>query len=133
MRWDTWTTTWEGRDLAGKTVRIRILRPHAAKDAVLRRTLHREARALEPLVNGLTRGDTWLRCPSPGEALPEGTHATGAQLARYASSAIACLQDWEASGVWPAEPTEGCWRVVDGRLAVVCLTAESFVLSLIHI
>lgn len=127
VRWDTWTTTWEGRDVSGKPVRIRILRPHAAADPVLRRTLHREAKALEPLVEGLTVGETWIRCPSPGEPLPEGTQATGPRLARLVTTGTAALQRWESCGVWPAEPSGFCWRDHAGDLVLICLTAERFI------
>lgn len=128
VRWDTWTTTWIGSDVAsGIRTMVRVLRPCFSRDPVVRRALRRDARALGAIDTGLR----WvehplpaLRRPMPGATLTadiaDSTNPTA--LVRLLMTGLASIGRWERAVI----PTPGLaseeWIVVDGNLCVACLT-----------
>jgi hypothetical protein len=128
VRWDTWTTTWIGSDVAsGVRTMARVLRPSFSRDPVVRRALRRDARALGAIDTELR----WvehplpaLRRPMPGATLTADFADGGSPsaLVRLLMTGLASLGRWERAVI----PTPGLapeeWVVVDGNLCVACLT-----------
>lgn len=129
IRWDEWTTTWLGSDVAtGSRTMVRVVRPHLATDPVVRRALRRDARALgaiDPSLRWVEHPLPALRRPIVGATLSADTAEDndGGRLVRLLLTGLASLDRWERAGV----PTPGLapeeWVVVDGNLTVACLTA----------
>jgi hypothetical protein len=110
VRWDAISTTWLGTDArTGSRVMLRVLRPWAARDPMLRRMMERDARALAPVVAGLhvdpeTCG---LTAPLPGpEAQPAAAGGHVGLVARTLQGMLA----WEQAGLGldPIAPEELC-------------------------
>ncbi len=128
VRWDTWTTTWIGSDVAtGVRTMVRVLRPALSRDPVVRRALRRDARALGAIDTELR----WvehplpaLRRPMPGATLTADIADGGnpSSLVRLLMTGLASIGRWERAVI----PTPGLapeeWIVVDGNLCVACLT-----------
>lgn len=132
VRWDGWTTTWDGPHLAtGVPSRVRVLRPHAARDPVLRRALPREGRAV-----GLGLADlavvhdagAWpaLRIALPGAPLAPraGADDRGRPdvLVRMLTTAVADLARWESARLGLPALGEREWVDTPAGLRVICLT-----------
>lgn len=128
VRWDTWTTTWIGSDVAtGVRTMVRVLRPAFSRDPVVRRALRRDARALGAIDTELR----WVEHPLPAlrRPLPGATLTADfadsdnpSALVRLLMTGLASIGRWERAVI----PTPGLapeeWIVVDGNLCVACLT-----------
>ncbi len=130
VRWDGWTTTWEGADVdEGSQAMIRVLRPFAASDPVKRRQLTREARALEALVPGATRvaGDLpGIRAPLPGEPLTASNETADedALHTRLLATGLVAISAWEEREMSLPPLTREELRNCGNHLALVCLTPD---------
>ncbi len=104
VRWDRWTTTWEGSDVVtGAPALVRVVRPGPGADAVVRRALARQGRVLRGVVPGLVEHPTEgaLTAPLPGPAfLPAAPPEL--ELRRCARALGRCFADLvarEAAGL----------------------------------
>lgn len=128
VRWDGHTSTWTGTDaLTGARAQIRILRPWAQRDPLLRRAMERDGRALHPALKGLrVDPDTGaLVVPMPGpeaqHAVPGG-HAGVEALVGLVVRSLQGLLAWENAGLGldGLAPEEIC--DAGDRLVVATLT-----------
>ncbi len=128
VRWDDLTTTWEGRTVDGGAAMVRVCRPHAARDPVLRRLLLRDADALAEVAPDLAVDDGALPAlvlPLAGPRLPddeEPVHAGNAPVARWLATAIAGLSRWELAGLGLPRLCRAELRRGDAGITVACLT-----------
>jgi len=128
VRWDTWTTTWIGTDVAsGRRAMVRALRPSVARDPVARRSLRRAARALG-VVDAHVR---WVEHPVPAlhraltgaplDPHPEGpVHADA--VIRLLATGLHSLGRWEAAGLITPRLDDAEWDQRGDVLTVACLT-----------
>lgn len=129
IRWDSWTTTWVGADVRdGTQATVRVLRPAAAADPVMRRQLAREARALREVVNGTTLFDgdlPALRAPLPGEPLTAdaSTREDDALHTRLLATGLVAVAQWEDAGLSLPTLTRDELRNCGDHLAISCLTS----------
>ncbi len=128
IRWDRESTTWEGFTPDGQGAMIRVLRPFAARDPVLRRALLRTAAALEPAVPGIAPIDgAWpaLVLPVPGPAVPREPESAMQErfpLARWLATGVLALARWEASKLEAPRLAPDEWRHAGTGLTLACLT-----------
>lgn len=128
VRWDAWTTTWTGSDVAsGARTLLRVVRPALARDPVVRRALRRDARVLghvDAEVRWVEHPLPALRRPLPG--LPfEGHPSDGADagtLVRLLCTGLAALQRWERAGLSTPGLDPAEWSITGDRLTIACLT-----------
>jgi len=121
--WSPWTATWLGTDLeTGSQALVRALRADSAQDAVLRRAMAREGRALAELVPGLRIAEGLLVAPLPGTALAADPRADTDRLARLIGTGLSALVDWERAGMLPVASLES-WRETSDGLVLVVLEA----------
>lgn len=122
VRWDAVTSTWIGTSIdRAAPVMVRALRPEAARDAVLRRWLVREGRALSRVLPvEIDEHEGALRVEVHGFAL---WHGAGPSVARPLITGLVRLAAWEATGLGLPAPAAEELRVDDtGRAEVVCLS-----------
>lgn len=134
VRWDAWTGTWDGVDVAtGRPARVRAARAGAARDPVLRRALLREGKALQyALRSPIAVHETpWpaLVVALPGPPLSSGAdsedHERPEVLARMLSTALDGLGRFEAGGFGlPALDGRELLDTPDGA-QIVCLTPDA--------
>jgi len=131
VRWDDWTTTWVGSDATdGSEVLVRVMRPSAASDPVLRRQLGRDARALSGLVENITTFEgplPGLKAPVPGTPMTQHSEALSSGEVdllhtRLLATALVSLSQWEETGLWLPSLTRDELRNCGDRLVIVCLT-----------
>lgn len=118
VRFDGLSATWAARDPEGNPFLVRVPRPHLS--AVEHRQLARDARALQPLIDGLVLRDGCLVAPLIGQpiatALPEPV------AVRVVANTLQALAEWSSRGFGPMAPHEQEWREADGTVHLVCLT-----------
>ncbi len=122
VRWDRWSVTFAGTAIAtGAPAMVRVLRPDAARDPVLRRHLLREGRALAEVAPvEIDAAAPALRCALPG--IPLGP-ARGADLARVLATGLAAIARWDEAALGLPVPAPVELRRHEGRAIVACLTA----------
>jgi hypothetical protein len=130
VRWDDWTTTWEGTDaLSGRRAQVRALRPHAQRDPWLRRALLRDASALRPVLPEL-RVDADLGAlitPLPGprfQDAPAGGRAGAEALVRMVTRTIDHLSAYDEAGLGLDHLAPEELLDAGTHLAVVTLTPQ---------
>ncbi|MBN2800796.1 MAG: hypothetical protein JXX28_16765 [Deltaproteobacteria bacterium] len=100
VRWDAWSTTWEGvRQDTGTPSLARALRPeHRASPGALR-ALSRDGRALAGLVEAVFSATPWptLTCPLPGE--PLSPRPTPLDQTRALATSLIALGSWSEAGL----------------------------------
>lgn len=131
VRWDAHATTWIGTETqTGRPAMVRVLRPHAARDPVLRRQLAREGRALRPVLPALRHVDDVLpalvvELPGPPCLPSRGGTAGEHALARLLAGSLHHLLAWERFGPGLPEPAPAEVRDAGDHVAVVSLTPPS--------
>jgi hypothetical protein len=131
VRWDEWSTTWDGVGaVSGRSCRIRVLRPESARDPVYRRMLSREGRALR--LGGwhieVIDGDLpAMVVPVDGPTLhahPVGASPDDApsRLVRLFGSTLRRLERLEAAGLGLADLDPSEIRLGPDGVQFVCLT-----------
>ncbi len=129
VRWDPWTVTFEGTHLQrASSAHVRTLRPHAAKDPVLRRALIREGKALGTVLPELEVHDgpqPALVVPLPGHVAVEGHFGTqdSGTRARVLEQVLAALRTWDEAGMGLPPLGFDELRNTGDRFVIVCLTA----------
>ncbi len=132
IRWDGWTSTWDGPHLAtGLPARVRALDARAARDPVLRRALLRAGRAaqrgLDELAVVADEGP-WpgLRVLLPGAPLTAladpDERGRPEVLTRALASALAELARWERARIGLPDLSDPEWIDTPAGLRVVCLS-----------
>jgi hypothetical protein len=131
IRWDHWTTTWEGTDaLTGRRAQVRVLRPWAAREPAWRRCLIRDGRALLAVLPDLRVDvDTGtLVVPLPGPAFTahaNGGHATHEALVRLTTTTIHHLRRWWAYGLGHGRLAPEELADAGTHISVVTLTPQA--------
>jgi len=130
LRWDDWTTTWIGVDEdRGDQALVRVLRPWAASDPILRRQIEREARVLGGIVPGLIHfagAQTGLQASLLGT--PMTVTATPAQAeddvlhTRLLATAMVAMARWEEQGLRLPALTRDEVRNCGDRVEIACLS-----------
>lgn len=130
VRWDAWSTTWIGSHaLSGGRTQVRVLRPWATRDPMLRRILARDARSLQGLVEGvrLDADGAAIVAPLPGpeaQPVPHGGHVGADALVALVVRSIGHLLRWEQAGLGldQLEAAELC--DAGDRLVAITLTPQ---------
>ncbi len=119
VRFDGWSSTWDGPGLDGAPCRVRVIAAHA-RDPVHRRTLARARQALSPVLPAARLRDDALVVPLGGAPLTgDGRPRPIDEVLPTAVNAVRALAAWEAAGLLPAAIDETVLR--DGA-GLVCLT-----------
>jgi hypothetical protein len=121
VRFDRWTSTWQGHDAEGQGALVRVVRPHVASDPVVLRWLARDASWLQPLCSTLTAGAGWLSCELPGEAAEPG-HRDQERAARSVGHLIQQMKRWGDAGLSAPTPVLEELRDTDDGLVLATLT-----------
>jgi len=130
LRWDDWTTTWIGDDeMDGSQALVRVLRPWAASDPILRRQIGREARSLGEVVDGLTAFEDTLpglRAPLPGTPMTANSSDSTVQVdvlhTRLLATALVAVARWEERGLWLPTLARDEVRNCGDHLSLICLS-----------
>lgn len=131
VRWDDWTTTWDGVGaVSGRSCRVRVLRPAFSKDPVPRRSLLRDGRALRAAGWHIEALDADLPAlVAPIDGPPLHPHPVGAspdddpaRLVRLFASAIQGLERLQSAGVGLVDLDPGEIRLGPSGVQYVCLT-----------
>ncbi len=129
VRWDDDSTTWRGRDATGRDALVRVLRPHAARDPVLRRAFAREGRAVQALLTAAMPIEgawpAWV-LPLRGGRLPSAdapATAERAPVTRWLATGIAAMRAWNDAGLGLPALTPDELRCDEAGVSVACLTA----------
>ena len=125
VRWDAWTSTWDGwRVASGRAARVRVVE-RWAHDPVHIRALARDGRAINGLVPVLWAADPWPSISADLDGVPAvapDVPLSPDRLGSCVAGALASLARWEAARVLPASiEASSLIQRADG-IGVVCLT-----------
>jgi hypothetical protein len=125
VRWDAWTTTWEGFQVDdGAPALVRAPRPEAARDPLLRRQLQREGRALRAVLP-VEEHEGALVLPLPGPAFrtsPAGGIAGDDAFPGLVARTLAGVVRWEDAGLGVPRASAAEVRDAGDRLVIATLT-----------
>ncbi|MCB9681287.1 MAG: hypothetical protein H6733_07415 [Alphaproteobacteria bacterium] len=128
VRWDDTSSTWTGTDVrTGGPGMVRVLRPHAARDPLLRRQLVRDARALGRVLPDLRHDDeaSAIALPLAGPVLtpgPDVGQAGDNALVRLVARTLHHLVRWEQAGLGLPDAVDEELRDAGDHLQLACLT-----------
>jgi hypothetical protein len=105
VRWDAWTSTWDGwRVATGRAARVRVVE-RWANDPAHARALIRDGRAIRGLVPVTYSGEPWPALTADLDGAPVTSREvmwSAEHLGASVASALASLARWEAARVLPA-------------------------------
>ncbi len=128
VRWDRHTCTWVATQVeTTERVMVRILRPSARRDPVLRRWFRRRIRALQPAVAArmVSGGEAALvSLPGPMATPPR---ASRPEAVRWWVQALLGITTWEQAGLGLPALAPAELRATTAGVKVVCLTGAGSV------